>query len=127
MKIEIKDGLPYVSTKLIHHGKTITLENVVIDTGSATTLFRMDDLLQLGIVFASDDVVEQVRGVGGAETVVAKRIEKIEVGNLHIAHFSVDIGAMNYGFVIDGLLGFDFLRQTGALIDLTAMEIRAAG
>ncbi|MCL4266281.1 MAG: aspartyl protease family protein [Anaerolineae bacterium] len=127
MKIEVKEGLPYVSAKLTHHGKTITLNNVVIDTGSASTLFRTDDLLQLGILFASDDVVEQVRGIGGAETVVAKRIEMIEVGGLYLADFSVDMGAMNYGFAIDGLLGFDFLQQTGAVIDLSVMEIGASG
>ncbi len=126
MKIEVREGLPYTTAKLTHHGKTITLENVVIDTGSASTLFRTDDLLQLGIVFADDDVVEQVRGVGGAETIVAKRIETIEVGGLRLANFSVDMGAMNYGFAIDGLLGFDFLQQTGAVIDLSVMEIRTS-
>lgn len=125
MKIEVKEGLPYVSAKLTHHGKTITLNNVAIDTGSASTLFRTDDLLQLGILFASDDVVEQVRGIGGVETVVAKRIETISLGGLLLTDFIVDMSAMNYGFVIDGLLGFDFLQQAGAVIDLAAMEIRA--
>ncbi len=125
MKIEVRDGLPYVSAKLTHLGKTITLNNVVVDTGSASTLFRTDDLLQLGILFASDDVVEQVRGIGGVETVVAKRIETISLGGLLLTDFIVDMSAMNYGFVIDGLLGFDFLQQAGAVIDLAAMEIRA--
>ncbi|GIK56645.1 MAG: hypothetical protein BroJett015_23080 [Chloroflexota bacterium] len=125
MKIEVRDGLPYVSAKLTHLGKTITLNNVVVDTGSALTLFRTDDLLQLGILFASDDVVEQVRGIGGVETVVAKRIETISLGGLLLTDFIVDMSAMNYGFVIDGLLGFDFLQQAGAVIDLAAMEIRA--
>ncbi|HRQ37567.1 MAG TPA: retropepsin-like aspartic protease [Chloroflexota bacterium] len=127
MKIEVREGLPYVTTKLTYHGKTITLENVVVDTGSASTLFRTDDLLRLGIAFAADDVVEQVRGVGGVETVVAKRIESITVGDLRLVNFAVDMSVMNYGFAIDGLLGFDFLQQTGAVIDLSVMEIRASG
>jgi hypothetical protein len=33
---------------------------------------------------------------------------------------------MDYRFAIDGILGFDFLQQTGAVIDLEKMEIRSS-
>lgn len=125
MKIRLVDGLPYVSVNLLFQEQTLTLHKVVIDTGAATTLFRTEDLQQIGITYAMDDIVEQVRGVGGVETVVVKQLDLLQVGDLQLANFPVDMGAMAYGFDIDGLLGFDFLQQTSALIDLDAMEVRA--
>lgn len=35
MNITIKDGLPFIEIDLIHEGKIMKLENVLIDTGSA--------------------------------------------------------------------------------------------
>jgi hypothetical protein len=51
-------------------------------------------------------------------------IDTLQVGDLKLTNFPVEMGAMAYGFDIDGLLGFDFLQQTGALIDLAEMEMR---
>lgn len=31
---------------------------------------------------------------------------------------------MDYGFALQGLLGTDFLRQAGAIIDLKTLEVR---
>ena len=31
---------------------------------------------------------------------------------------------MDYGFYIDGILGMDFLRAAGAIVDLGALELR---
>ena len=33
-------------------------------------------------------------------------------------NFQVDIGGMDYGFDINGILGTDFLIQSGAILDL---------
>ena len=35
-----------------------------------------------------------------------------------ISNFVFDMSAVEYGEEIDGLLGFDFLQQVGAVIDL---------
>ena len=35
----------------------------------------------------------------------------------------VQIGAMDYGFPIQGLIGADFLTETGAVLDLNRLEI----
>lgn len=116
MSVRIIDGLPYTSVTLTHREQTITLHEVVIDTGSAATLFRTEDLLQMGITYSPDDIVEQVRGVGGVETVVVKRLDRLQVGELKRTNFPVDMGAVAYGF--------DFLQQTVAVIDFSDMEIR---
>ena len=40
MIIRIRKGLPYVEAELFFRGKKILLENVLLDTGSAGTVFR---------------------------------------------------------------------------------------
>ncbi len=41
MKISIDDGLPFIEVDLIHNKQKITLDHVLIDTGSAGTIFLM--------------------------------------------------------------------------------------
>ena len=45
-------------------------------------------------------------------------------GDLDVNRFEVEIGAMDYGYNIDGIIGVDFLMQVGAMIDLANLEIR---
>ena len=40
--------------------------------------------------------------------------------------FDIEVGAMDYGFAIDGIIGTDFLLQVGAVIDLSRLEIHRA-
>jgi hypothetical protein len=42
-----------------------------------------------------------------------------------VAQFEVEVGAMDYGLDLDGILGTDFLVATRAVVDLAAVEIRA--
>ncbi len=54
-------------------------------------------------------------------------VDVIRVGELALPDLTIEAGAMNnYGFDIAGILGFDFLQQTGAVIDLSAMGMRAS-
>jgi hypothetical protein len=39
--------------------------------------------------------------------------------------FEIQVGAMRYGFPLDGIVGMDFLLATRAVIDLDARELRA--
>jgi len=43
------------------------------------------------------------------------------VGDLIV---SPHLGSVNYGFQMNGILGLDFLLQTGAVIDFKALELR---
>jgi len=40
-----------------------------------------------------------------------------------VEEFEIEIGSMDYGLEIDGILGFNFMKQTGAVINLNSMEI----
>jgi len=57
-------------------GQEIALERVLLDTGSAATLFAIDEVAALGIVPEPTDQIRRVVGVGGSEFVITKRIER---------------------------------------------------
>jgi predicted aspartyl protease len=123
MKIQLKDGLPFVSTQLTYQGRRITLENVLLDTGSAGSIFPTDRVMSIGVEYEADDFVYRIRGVGGEEFVFAKRLDRVALGNLEVEDFEIEIGLMDYGFEIDGILGMDFLIEVGAILNLERLEV----
>jgi len=126
MKIRIKNGLPYISATLVHHGQHVTLKNILLDTGSAGSIFSTDKVAGIGLTYEPDDFVHRIRGVGGSEFVFTKRVDALTAGDLKVSKFEIEIGAMNYGFDMDGIIGVDFLTKVGAMIDLDRMELRLA-
>lgn len=44
---------------------------------------------------------------------------------MKIPDFGIEVGAMEYGFPAEGILGLDYLLQIGALIDLQRLELRS--
>ena len=102
------------------------LEHVLIDTGSAATVFRVDRLLEVGIEYALTDELWRVRGVGGSEFVFTKKIDQLLAGDLFATDLVIEVGAMDYGFELDGILGLDFLMANQAVIDLETMTLHRA-
>jgi hypothetical protein len=98
---------------------------MLLDTGSAVTIFKTDDMMALGIVLLPDDRIRHMAGVGGNEIVVEKQMTTVQVGNLSASPFTIQMGAVDYGILMDGILGLDFLLQVGACIDLHDLEIRS--
>jgi len=46
---------------------------------------------------------------------------------LRVFHFEIEIGGMDYGFEINGILGMDFIIRAKAIINLAEMRIDFAG
>ncbi len=93
MKITEYHGLPFITIVIEFRGQRLHLENVLIDTGSASTLLNADIVRDIGIVPEKDDIVETIRGVGGVE------------------------------YEMNGIIGFNLLKLVGAKIDVDALEI----
>ncbi len=123
MKIRIEEGLPFVTVILVFQEQQIQLDQVILDTGSAGTIFKLGKLKSFGIRQEVTDAVHRISGVGGSEFVFMKRIDRIILGNIAVNDFEVEIGTMEYGFPIDGILGLDFLAVVGVVIDLKQLEI----
>ena len=123
LKIRIEDRLPFVTVTLAQGDRAIVLEHVLLDTGSAGTMFSVDELATLGIVPEPNDALRRVVGVGGSEFVLAKKIERLALGDIELREFPIQVGAMDYGFQIQGLLGTDFFMQAGVVLDLARLKV----
>jgi hypothetical protein len=126
MKIRLEEGLPYTTVSLTYRGQQVTLDNVLIDTGSGGSVFSADQVLTIDLRLEPDDVIQRIRGVGGTEFVFTKRVDRLSLDDLEAHDFEIEVGAMVYGFELDGILGMDFLLQVGAIIDLGQLEIYPA-
>jgi Aspartyl protease len=123
MQIQLRDDLPFVSVSLIYQGQEISIPDVLIDTGSATSMFSADRLAVIGISPQAEDNLYTIRGVGGAEVVYVRRVERMTVGSGSLANFEIEVGGMDYGFDIQGILGMNFLIPAGAVIDINNLDI----
>ncbi len=126
MKIRLEHGLAYVEASLTFRGRALRLTNTILDTGSSSTIFAADRLLDIGVVPEPADVLHRLRGVGGTEYAFSKRLDLLAVGDMETPNFEIEVGAMDYGFPADGILGLDYLLRVGALIDLQHLELRLA-
>lgn len=124
MKIRLERGLAYVEIALTFRGRSLRLADTILDTGSASTIFSADRLLEIGVVPEPADALHRLRGIGGTEYAFTKRLDLLAAGDLETANFEIEVGAMDYGFPADGIVGLDYLMKTGALIDLKRLELR---
>jgi len=123
MQLLLKDELPFTTVKISYQGEAIEIDNVLVDTGSASTIFAADVLSTINVTPEPDDKLYAIRGVGGSETVFSREIDFVQVGEQRLDQFEIEIGGMDYGFEIKGILGMDFLATVGAIINLREFRI----
>lgn len=124
MRIVLRDRLLFVTVTIAYGGREIEVSNVLLDTGAASTVINADIAGELGIFAQRTDRLRELRGVGGHEYVFVRELDRIIVDARTMDHFEVDIGEVDYGVGIDGILGMDFLIASRAIIDLSTLELR---
>lgn len=123
MKLQLNFGLPFVTVHLISGGKQIEISHVLVDTGSGRTIFATDQVAKIGLILEPADDIRRVRGVGGSEFVFSKQVDALRLGDIEVNDFEIEVGGMDYGFLIGGIIGMDFLSRIGAIIDLDQLLI----
>jgi len=123
MSLTLQDNLPFTTITVTYQGTTMDIPQVLVDTGSATTLLAADFITTIGIVPLPQDVLHMLRGVGGTEVVFTRRLDSLQVGERRLPNFEIEVGDMDYGFEMHGILGMDFLTRAGAIINLREMTI----
>ncbi len=118
MELVIKNSLPFVTIQVKLGGNCLEITNILIDTGSAKSILSADILESIGVSLEPNDRLKRVRGIGGTEIVYEKNFDLIIVAQCKISKFPIQVGAMNYGFHINGILGMDFLKRSKAMIDI---------
>ncbi len=123
MRLASRHDLPFTTVTLCYGTQEIDVPWILVDTGSATTVLSADHAAEVGIQPAADDRIRTLRGVGGTETVFTRTVSSLRVRDTGIDDFDLEIGGMDYGFEINGVLGMNFLKRTGAVIDLRTMTM----
>lgn len=119
-------GLPFVPVKNHYRGRVLELRKMLLDTGSASTLLKADIVGDIGIVPEGNDMVDTIRGMGGIEYVYTKTLNGIELDGQLVTSFRVEIGSMEYGLEIDGILGYDFMKVAGLIIDTRRQTVKTS-
>jgi predicted aspartyl protease len=126
MQLTLKDDLPFVDLTLVYKGVTLTVLEVLVDTGSASTIFSANQVANIALLPEPTDILHTVRGVGGSEAVFTRRVDRLQVDDHAVEHFEIEIGGMEYGFAINGILGMDYLTRVGAIINLNTLALEFA-
>ena len=124
MKLFIQHGLPFVTLTIRHEGNIITIDHVLVDTGSASTLFSTDLLATVGIKPDYRDSFRRVNGVGGYEYVVEKVVDELDLGGIVMTDHPIQLGEMDYGFNIKGIIGSDIFIRRMACIDFSTNSLK---
>lgn len=126
VQLTLAHRLAFVAVTLRVNEKTLTLPKVLLDTGSGGTIFKTVDMETLGLQLEGRDVIRQIFGVGEGEYVIEKQVSEIIVGDVRVSPFNIQMGAVNYGIPMDGILGLDFLLQAEASIDFKKLILGKA-
>ncbi|MEG2740470.1 retropepsin-like aspartic protease [Clostridium sp.] len=124
VNLEYKNGLLYTDLTLIHEGKEVIVNDVIVDTGASHSIISPVFLELLDTEIALDDEIVNAYGLGGGMcSSLRKRIDKISCNDIYLTDFKIDFGEIDPQERINGLLGLDFLKKANTVIDLVTNNI----
>ena len=123
MQLILQDNLPFTRVRINYRGTEIEIPDVLIDTGSASTILAAHLVAEAGIEPEMSDILYTIRGVGGTEAVFSRRVDLLQVGPSTVSDFEIEVGGMDYGFEINGILGMDYMLRTGMIINLDELRL----
>ncbi|SNR91648.1 Aspartyl protease [Anaerovirgula multivorans] len=104
--------------------KSINIDNIIVDTGAFHTIILTDYLEDLDVEFTEDDELVKSSGYGGLQlSLVRKKIDEVRIGDIFLTKIKVDFGEIDPYERVNGLIGLDFLRTAGAVIDLVDLTM----
>ena len=92
MQFALKDNLPFTSVVIGYKESEVEVTNVLIDTGSASSIFSADIVEQIRIVPSPQDTLQVIRGIGGTEVVFKRHVDFLKVGEFRLPNFEIEVG-----------------------------------
>lgn len=126
-KLMIDHGLLLTEMELTFNGRMLHLQRVLVDTGSGGTIVSTDLAETIGLVAEENDMIYRISGVGGSEFVYSKATDSVRIGAIQTKDVAIEIGAMDYGFDLEGIIGLDLLQQLKAVININKLTIELDG
>lgn len=123
-KLEYRNGLLYTSIELQQGGRKTIVDNVIVDTGASETIILTDYLEELDVPLTDDDELVKSSGYGGMVfSAIRKKIDKISLGDISVDSLKLDFGVIDPFERVNGLIGLNFLKSVGVIIDLSDLTI----
>lgn len=125
MKLQMVHGLPIVSLTITFNGHTIELTNILFDTGCAATVLDTDVLATIDLYpDFINGTVKRMYGIGGtSEACYEQTVSNIKVDSVHLPEFCLQLGSIREPYGFDGIIGIDYMLQTGLKVDFETMQI----
>ena len=125
MKIRMEHGLPIATFPMRYKRKQLVLNNVLLDTGCATTIFDTDVLAKVGIEL---DLIngrpKRMYGIGGySEPCYEQEINDVSIDEKLLKTFLVQLGITQDSYGFEGILGIDYMRSAGMILDCKNMSV----
>lgn len=124
-KLIIENGLLLTDMQIVFNKQSLHFQRVLVDTGSGSTVISTDLAESIGIIPEKNDTIYRISGVGGSEFVYSKKIDSVRIGEMKTGIFELEIGAMNYGFDLDGIIGLDLFQQLMVVINIDELILHS--
>ncbi|TCP19141.1 aspartyl protease [Scopulibacillus darangshiensis] len=124
-KLVIDNGLLLTDMKLVFNRRMLGLQRVLVDTGSGSTIVSIDLAEEIGVIAEENNMIYRISGVGGSEFVYSKTVDSVRIGDMQTKDFAIEIGAMNYGFDLEGKIGLDLLQRLKVVINVNKLTIES--
>ncbi|MGG4398926.1 retropepsin-like aspartic protease [Paenibacillus amylolyticus] len=121
MKINYDGQLITTSLTVTFRGRTLKIDDVIIDIGSSHTIISPDVLEEIGVTYETGDSIFEAYGIGGSIPFYTKIMDRIVIGTNSIEHIEIDVGILPKDH--KALLGLDILKQQQFIIDLKRLEL----
>jgi hypothetical protein len=123
MKIRIEDGLPLATFELVYFDKKIVLQDVLIDTGCSVSIFDTDLMAEIGVIIDfAKGISTTMYGVGGkGEVCSQQKVSDLYIDGQPLNDFNLQLGMVKDMYGFDGLIGIDFMLETGLLLDFHSL------
>ncbi|WP_084221712.1 retropepsin-like aspartic protease [Mesobacillus subterraneus] len=121
MKISFDGQLITTSLIITFRGKTLQIDDIIIDTGSSHTVISPDVLEEIGVIYENGDDIYEAYGIGGSVPFYTKVMDEIQIDKFNIKNIEIDVGILPKDH--NGLLGLDILMTYNFIVDMDKLEL----
>jgi len=106
---------------LLFEGKSLQIDDMIIDTGSSHTVITPDVLEEIGVTYENGDDIYEAYGIGGSVPFYTKVMDEIQIDKFNIKNIEIDVGVLPKDH--NGLLGLDILMTYNFIVDMDKLEL----
>lgn len=125
MEFIMMKGLPVATVHLSFQSNDMLLENVLIDTGCAVTIFDTDEVKPIGLrIKPTSGKAVYMYGVGGRSDVCFQQeVQSLVIDSMVLENFTVQFGSIKEFLGFSAIIGSDFFSVAKLQIDFSENRI----